>query len=202
MPCKQCGLSEASDGTTCCDAVVQHEIILPTWTPEEMQSAQQTDVALSKVIDWFESNSIPHSPPTQANLRTLWFQRDQLMLKEGVLYRQWKDVPGGGLHKRLQLVLPASLVPGVLSGLHDTPVGGHLGVKKTLEKGKSLHSGGGRLFHQVEGAYPMKDMEAQTVACILVNEFICRLGVPDTIHTDQGRNFESKLIKELCQMLE
>ena len=47
----------------------------------------------------------------------------------------------------------------------------------------------------------MKDMEAQTVACILVNEFICRLGVPDTIHTDQGRNFESKLIKELCQML-
>ena len=56
------------------------------------------------------------------------------MLKEGVLYRQWKDVPGGGLHKRLQLVLPASLVPGVLSGLHDTPVGGHLGVKKTLEK--------------------------------------------------------------------
>ena len=134
MPCKQCGLSEASDGTTCCDAVVQHEIILPTWTPEEMQSAQQTDVALSKVIDWFESNSIPHSPPTQANLRTLWFQRDQLMLKEGVLYRQWKDVPGGGLHKRLQLVLPASLVPGVLSGLHDTPVGGHLGVKKTLEK--------------------------------------------------------------------
>eukprot|EP00731_Ephydatia_muelleri_P004049 Em0002g225a len=264
MPCKQCGLSEASDGTTCCDAVVQHEIILPTWTPEEMQSAQQTDVALSKVIDWFESNSIPHSPPTQANLRTLWLQRDQLMLKEGVLYRQWKDVPGGGLHKRLQLVLPASLVPGVLSGLHDTPVGGHLGVKKTLEKvqmrfywpsqkkdvekwcascakcssrksplptraplqledsvsrpleriamdivgplpvterGNRYILVVGDYFTRWKEAYPMKDMEAQTVACILVNEFICRLGVPDTIHTDQGRNFESKLIKELCQML-
>ena len=47
----------------------------------------------------------------------------------------------------------------------------------------------------------MKDMEAQTVVCILVNEFICRMGVPDTIHTDQGRNFESNLIKELCLML-
>ena len=48
----------------------------------------------------------------------------------------------------------------------------------------------------------MKDMEAQTVACILVNEFICRMGVSDTItiHTDQGRNFESNLIKELCLM--
>eukprot|EP00731_Ephydatia_muelleri_P003764 Em0001g3764a len=248
MPCKQCGLSEASDGTTCCDAVVQHEIILPTWTPEEMQSAQQTDVALSKVIDWFESNSIPHSPPTQANLRTLWLQRDQLMLKEGVLYRQWKNVPGGGLHKRLQLMLPASLVPGVLSGLHDTPVGGHLGVKKTLEKvqmrfywpsqkkdicgdvaplqledsvsrpleriamdivgplpvterGNRYILVVGDYFTRWKEEYPMKDMEAQTVACILVNEFICRSGVPDTIHTDQGRNFESKLIKELCQML-
>eukprot|EP00731_Ephydatia_muelleri_P017386 Em0010g484a len=190
-----------------------------------------------------------------ANLRKLWFQRDQLMLKEGVLYRQWKDVPGGGLHKRLQLVLTASLVPGVLSGLHDTPVGGHLGVKKTLEKVQMRFywpsqkkdvekwcascSGVARAPLQLEDsvsrpleriamdivgplpvtergnryilvgdyftrwkeAYPMKDMEAQTVACILVNEFICRLGVPDTIHTDQGRNFESKLIKELCQML-
>ena len=59
----------------------------------------------------------------------------------------------------------------------------------------------GDYFTRWKEAYPMKDMEAQTVACILVNEFICRLGVPDTIHTDQGRNFESKLIKELCQML-
>ena len=37
------------------------------------------------------------------------------------------DYTGG-----LQLVL--SLVPEVLSGLHDSPVGGHLGVKKTLQK--------------------------------------------------------------------
>ncbi|KAL5515018.1 hypothetical protein EMCRGX_G000127 [Ephydatia muelleri] len=193
-----------------------------------------------------------------------FMQRDQLMLKEGVLYRQWKNVPGGGLHKRLQLVLPASLVPGVLSGLHDTPVRGHLGVKKTLEKvqmrfywpsqkkdvekwcascakcssrksplppraplqledsvsrpleriamdivgplpvterGNRYILVVGDYFTRWKEEYPMKDMEAQTVACILVNEFICHLGVPDTIHTDQGRNFESKLIKELCQML-
>lgn len=44
-------------------------------------------------------------------------------------------------------------------------------------------------------------MEAQTVACILVNEFICRMEVPDTIHTDQGKNVESNLIKELFLML-
>ena len=81
----------------------------------------------------FESNSIPRSP-VQAKLKTLWLQKDQLILKEGVLSRQWDDVSGGGLHRGLQLVLPASLVPEKLSGLHDSPVGGHLGVKKMLQK--------------------------------------------------------------------
>ena len=87
-----------------------------------------------EVISWFESNSIPHFPPVQAKLKALWLQKDQLILKEGVLYRRWEVVPGGGLHRGLLLVLPASLVPEVLSELHDSPVGGHLGVKKTLQK--------------------------------------------------------------------
>ena len=44
-------------------------------------------------------------------------------------------------------------------------------------------------------------MEAATVARCLVDEVICRLGVPDTFHTDQGKNFDSALIKEICQLL-
>ena len=43
MPCKQCGLSEALDPATSCDAV-QLETILLTWSLEEIQSAQQRDV--------------------------------------------------------------------------------------------------------------------------------------------------------------
>ena len=50
-------------------------------------------------------------------------------------------------------------------------------------------------------AFPMENMEALTVAKILVNEFITRFGVPEVIHTDQGRNFESTLIKDLCSLL-
>lgn len=34
---------------------------------------------------------------------------------------------------------------------------------------------------------------AQNVADKLVTEFICRYGTPLRIHTDQGREFESKL---------
>ena len=51
-------------------------------------------------------------------------------------------------------------------------------------------------------AYPMKNQEAETVAEKLVDGFITRFGVPRQIHTDQGRQFESKLFQELCQVLE
>ena len=49
-------------------------------------------------------------------------------------------------------------------------------------------------------AYPMRDMEAKTVAEIVVTEFISRVGVPMVIHSDQGRNFESKLFQQMCQL--
>eukprot|EP00731_Ephydatia_muelleri_P007543 Em0003g1791a len=50
-------------------------------------------------------------------------------------------------------------------------------------------------------AYPLPDMEALSIAKVLVNEFICRFGVPDSIHTDQGKNFEAKVIQEICHLL-
>ncbi len=50
-------------------------------------------------------------------------------------------------------------------------------------------------------AWPIPDQEAKTVARVLVDQFISRHGTPHSIHTDQGRNFESKLFKELCKLL-
>ena len=46
----------------------------------------------------------------------------------------------------------------------------------------------------------MQDMEAPTVANIFYN-FVCRFGAPVYLHTDQGCNFESKLIYEVCALL-
>ena len=39
-------------------------------------------------------------------------------------------------------------------------------------------------------AFAMPNMEAQTVAKILVQEIIARFGVPYSIHSDQGSQFE------------
>ncbi|KAL5503537.1 hypothetical protein EMCRGX_G010502 [Ephydatia muelleri] len=59
----------------------------------------------------------------------------------------------------------------------------------------------GDYFTKWTEAYPLPDMEALSIAKVLVNEFICRFGVPDSIHTDQGKNFEAKVIQEICHLL-
>ena len=44
-------------------------------------------------------------------------------------------------------------------------------------------------------------LQRKTVAKVLVEEFICRYGIPKELHSDQGRNFESKLMSEVCTLL-
>ena len=43
-------------------------------------------------------------------------------------------------------------------------------------------------------------MTSKTVATSLVEEWILRFGAPDTLHTDQGTNFNSEVMKDLCQV--
>ena len=49
-------------------------------------------------------------------------------------------------------------------------------------------------------AYPSKTQTAQATARILWDNFICHYGFPKKFISDQGRNFESDLIKELCKI--
>ncbi|PIK51181.1 Retrovirus-related Pol polyprotein from transposon [Apostichopus japonicus] len=77
----------------------------------------------------------------------------------------------------------------------------YLGTVTTDRQKQQIHHGGCRLLHQWVEAFPLKDQSAETVADTLVTDFVSRFGVPKQIHTDQGRNFESNLFKELCQLL-
>ena len=50
-------------------------------------------------------------------------------------------------------------------------------------------------------AYAIPNQEAETVAKKLTNEMFCRFSIPEQLHSDQGRQFESKLISEMRKVL-
>lgn len=50
-------------------------------------------------------------------------------------------------------------------------------------------------------AYAVPDQTATTAAQRLVEDMFSRFGVPEELHSDQGRNFESRLFAEVCQRL-
>ena len=50
--------------------------------------------------------------------------------------------------------------------------------------------------------FPVPDQTARTCADIIANEVIARFGALLDLHSDQGRNFESDIFKELCVLLE
>lgn len=54
------------------------------------------------------------------------------------------------------------------------------------------------IFSKFTQAVPCKDQKATTVGKILVKDWFVNYGIPKRIHSDQGRNFESFIIQELC----
>lgn len=60
----------------------------------------------------------------------------------------------------------------------------------------------GDYFTRWMEAYSLPSQHAEVIAEKLVHEFIARFGTPLEIHSDQGRNFESALFKEVLKLLQ
>ena len=57
-------------------------------------------------------------------------------------------------------------------------------------------------FTKIVVAVPLRDNTAPCVASELVEHWVLRFGVPDVLHTDQGSNFNSELMKQVRQLLQ
>ena len=49
-------------------------------------------------------------------------------------------------------------------------------------------------------AVPCKDQVADTVAKALGDHWFARFGIPNRLHSDQGRNLEGEVVWELCAL--
>ena len=76
-----------------------------------------------------------------------------------------------------------------------------LGPFPTSSSGNSYILTVGDYFTRWMEAYPLPNQEGRTVAEKLTNEFFLRFSPPEQLHSDQGRQFESHLVAEVCKLL-
>ena len=76
-----------------------------------------------------------------------------------------------------------------------------MGPLPESEAGNSYILVVGDYFTRWMEAFPLPDQESKTVAHKLVDEVFCRFSPPEQLHSDQGKQFESGLVHEICRIL-
>ena len=238
----------------------------PSITISDFREGQLGDDTIRWIVECKEKDGVRpdwSSMELQSSIRkSYWRIWDQLEMKRGVLHRRWESDSGDVI--QWKIILPEKYRKHVVTELHGSHTGGHLGSKKTIAKvrlryhwpkmdadvrsivrmcntcaskksprrtrraplqqrsvgmpmervaldivGPLPETDRGNKYLLVVGdyfskwveAYPIPDQTAKTVAEKFVQEFVCRFGVPEVLHSDQGRNFESQVFAEMCSIL-
>ena len=101
-------------------------------TQNDIHKLQVEDPNLLHVLEWVKSGIKPQWAEISHLSETCkyyWVRYDSFFLDNNVLYHKWEDVV-----PKHQLVIPKQMVNEVINSLHNSPTGGHLGMKKTLSK--------------------------------------------------------------------
>eukprot|EP00731_Ephydatia_muelleri_P028893 Em0020g537a len=106
------------------------------------------------------------------------------------------------LHAYQENLLPRAGLQSVLAGYPLQLVA--IDILGPLPESKTGNSyilvAGDYLTRRME-AYPIPNQEAITVANKLADEMFCRFSPPEQLHSDQGRQFESRVVLEICKLL-
>lgn len=228
-----------------------------------LHQAQRQDPCLQEVISWIRSRQPPPQsslPSSDLTLRKYHSDLSSFVMQDGLLCRVSDPSSDPPVQR---VVIPKSLVPHVLPLLHGSPLSGHFGAAKAIEKANKLcywkgmrrditdfctrcvqcqerrnptptlkaplqpipssrpfqriaadltelplTANGNRYvlvvmdyFTKYVNLFPLPDQKACTVADCLFDKFVRQHGIPESLHTDQGRQFEAQVIQTLCQRM-
>ncbi|KAL5493310.1 hypothetical protein EMCRGX_G014468 [Ephydatia muelleri] len=187
-----------------------------SFTAEEIRQAQQQDETIQQLYKALQSEQRhPHRHWKQPPLRRYAQLWPQLVTVDGIVCRKYQ--PGPTSETIVVPVLPETLHQQALSMGHDSPAAGHQGTLKTLERIRreaywvNMAQDVDRhcrecatcqksklpmpdYFTKWADARPLPDQTAIQITAELVKLF-CTYGVPEIVHSDQGRNFESSIVQ-------
>ena len=99
----------------------------------QLREAQAKDRNIGVILAWLEQSHEPSQRELQLSspeTRALWLLRDQICIRDGVMYYDWSYCEG----RSRCLIVPDSLRQKVLYYCYDTKDSGHLGHSKTLDR--------------------------------------------------------------------
>lgn len=100
------------------------------WSGSYFRSEQDKDVCIGEVTKFLSAGVKPRKRDLSQPCHRYLSQWSRLRLLDGVLYRVYRRRPFDS--DQLQIVLPESLVQGVLQSFHAGPTGGHFAADKLL----------------------------------------------------------------------
>jgi transposase InsO family protein/predicted aspartyl protease len=127
-PCRQCGSEIGAEVAAVTEVLGPAPASADGGRQDAVDKAQREDPDLSKVRSWLEvgaqvPNLVEILGESEA-VKIYWHQREQLSLRDGVMYRRTFD----GVE---QVVVPKVLREEFLRLAHTGMTGGHLGVRRT-----------------------------------------------------------------------
>ncbi|XP_053378575.1 uncharacterized protein LOC128548173 [Mercenaria mercenaria] len=110
-------------------------VMVATLNQETIAVVQDEDSVIGAVKQWINTNKRPEwseVAPSSVELKYYWNRLDSLQIIDDVLYHLWESVDVKT--SEYLTVLPKTFIPEVLEELHNSPTGGHFGVRKTKLK--------------------------------------------------------------------
>eukprot|EP00731_Ephydatia_muelleri_P037157 Em0403g6a len=143
--------------------------------------------------------------PTSPDIVKSWSRGSRLLMQhwdalcnyDGILWKKCVD----GSRRFQQLVLPAKLQVDALRDLHQGAVGGHIGEEKMKHRLKERFYWPG--CTEAVGEWCRNCISCTTRKTVAPREgLLCKPLRLEQLHSDQGRQFESDLVKEICELLQ